>query len=114
MLSRPHFCWNSSQVVRLEKIVAEFGPTSQISVRVAALKSILATRLAPRILLPAVTKCYSEVLHTRKVRAFFILQYCDREGGKTKKQAGQNLVQLCPLPALWPPAACVVLWFSNS
>ncbi|RMC12767.1 hypothetical protein DUI87_10292 [Hirundo rustica rustica] len=54
------------QVVRLEKIVAEFGPTSQISVRVAALKTILATRLAPRILLPAVTKCYSEVLHTRK------------------------------------------------
>ncbi|XP_058657401.1 HEAT repeat-containing protein 1 [Ammospiza nelsoni] len=54
------------QVVRLEKIVSEFGPTSQISVRVAALKSILATRLAPRMLLPAVTKCYSEVLHTRK------------------------------------------------
>nr|XP_021382758.1 HEAT repeat-containing protein 1 [Lonchura striata domestica]XP_021382759.1 HEAT repeat-containing protein 1 [Lonchura striata domestica] len=54
------------QVVRLEKIVAEFGPASQISVRVAALKTILATRLAPRILLPAVTKCYSEVLHTRK------------------------------------------------
>ncbi|XP_068041112.1 HEAT repeat-containing protein 1 isoform X2 [Anomalospiza imberbis] len=54
------------QVVRLEKIVAEFGPTSQISVRVAALKTILSTRLAPRILLPAVTKCYSEVLHTRK------------------------------------------------
>uniref|UniRef100_A0A8C3P4L5 HEAT repeat-containing protein 1 n=1 Tax=Cyanoderma ruficeps TaxID=181631 RepID=A0A8C3P4L5_9PASS len=43
------------QVVRLEKIVAEFGPSSQISVRVAALKTILATRLAPRILLPAVT-----------------------------------------------------------
>ncbi|NXU02496.1 HEAT1 protein, partial [Buphagus erythrorhynchus] len=54
------------QVVRLEKIVAEFGPSSQISVRVSTLKTILATRLAPRILLPAVTKCYSEVLHTRK------------------------------------------------
>ncbi|XP_009073918.1 PREDICTED: HEAT repeat-containing protein 1 [Acanthisitta chloris] len=54
------------QVVRLEKIVAEFGPSSQISVRVASLRSILATRLAPRILLPAVTKCYSEVAHTRK------------------------------------------------
>ncbi|NXD21175.1 HEAT1 protein, partial [Spelaeornis formosus] len=54
------------QVVRFEKIVAEFGPSSQISVRVATLKTILATRLAPRILLPAVTKCYSEVLHTRK------------------------------------------------
>ncbi|KAF4800678.1 hypothetical protein TURU_041932 [Turdus rufiventris] len=54
------------QVVRLEKIVAEFGPSSQISVRVSTLKTILATKLAPRILLPAVTKCYSEVLHTRK------------------------------------------------
>uniref|UniRef100_A0A8C5UIS2 HEAT repeat-containing protein 1 n=1 Tax=Malurus cyaneus samueli TaxID=2593467 RepID=A0A8C5UIS2_9PASS len=54
------------QVVRLEKIVAEFGPSSQISIRVASLKTILATRLAPRILLPAVTKCYSEVVHTRK------------------------------------------------
>ncbi|KAJ7416715.1 hypothetical protein WISP_69263 [Willisornis vidua] len=54
------------QVVRLEKIVAEFGPSSQISLRVASLKTILATRLAPRILLPAVTKCYSEVAHTWK------------------------------------------------
>ncbi|NXY67516.1 HEAT1 protein, partial [Glareola pratincola] len=54
------------QVVRLEKIVVEFGPTSQISLRITSLKTILATRLAPRILLPAVTKCYSEVANTRK------------------------------------------------
>ncbi|KAM9382497.1 HEAT repeat-containing protein 1 [Phaethornis superciliosus] len=54
------------QVVRLEKIVVEFGPSSQISLRVASLKTILATRLAPRILLPAVTKCYTEVANTRK------------------------------------------------
>ncbi|NXI50733.1 HEAT1 protein, partial [Chloroceryle aenea] len=54
------------QVVRLEKIVVEFGPTSQISLRVTSLKTILATRLAPRILLPALTKCYSEVANTRK------------------------------------------------
>ncbi|NWW86868.1 HEAT1 protein, partial [Rhynochetos jubatus] len=54
------------QVVRLEKIVAECGPSSQISLRVTSLKTILATRLAPRILLPAVTKCYSEVANTRK------------------------------------------------
>uniref|UniRef100_A0A8C3U5N9 HEAT repeat-containing protein 1 n=1 Tax=Catharus ustulatus TaxID=91951 RepID=A0A8C3U5N9_CATUS len=45
------------QVVRLEKIVAEFGPSSQISVRVSTLKTILATRLAPRILLPAYLSC---------------------------------------------------------
>ncbi|NWX68648.1 HEAT1 protein, partial [Alca torda] len=54
------------QVVRLEKIVVEFGPTSQISLRITSLKTILATRLAPRILLPAVTKCYSEVANTWK------------------------------------------------
>ncbi|XP_040554197.1 HEAT repeat-containing protein 1 [Gallus gallus] len=54
------------QVVRLEKIVVEFGPSSQISLRVTSLKTILATKLAPRILLPAVTKCYSEVVDTKK------------------------------------------------
>ncbi|KFO77095.1 HEAT repeat-containing protein 1 [Cuculus canorus] len=54
------------QIVRLEKIVVEFGPTSQISLRITSLKTILATRLAPRILLPAVTKCYSEVANTRR------------------------------------------------
>uniref|UniRef100_A0A8C2UCY9 HEAT repeat-containing protein 1 n=1 Tax=Coturnix japonica TaxID=93934 RepID=A0A8C2UCY9_COTJA len=46
------------QVVRLEKMMVEFGPSSQISLRVTSLKTILATKLAPRILLPAVTKCY--------------------------------------------------------
>uniref|UniRef100_A0A8C2YGR1 HEAT repeat-containing protein 1 n=1 Tax=Coturnix japonica TaxID=93934 RepID=A0A8C2YGR1_COTJA len=54
------------QVVRLEKMMVEFGPSSQISLRVTSLKTILATKLAPRILLPAVTKCYSEVVNTRK------------------------------------------------
>ncbi|NWX89570.1 HEAT1 protein, partial [Nothoprocta pentlandii] len=54
------------QVVRLEKIVMEFGPASQIGLRVTSLKTILATKLAPRILLPAITKCYSEVANTRK------------------------------------------------
>nr|XP_025964728.1 HEAT repeat-containing protein 1 [Dromaius novaehollandiae] len=54
------------QVVRLEKIVVEFGPSSQISLRVTSLKTILATKLAPRILLPAITKCYGEVANTRK------------------------------------------------
>nr|XP_010305092.1 PREDICTED: HEAT repeat-containing protein 1 [Balearica regulorum gibbericeps] len=54
------------QVVCLEKIVVEFGPSSQISLRVTSLKTILATRLSPRILLPAITKCYSEVANTRK------------------------------------------------
>lgn len=50
--------------------MVEFGPSSQISLRVTSLKTILATKLAPRILLPAVTKCYSEVVDTKKVRIF--------------------------------------------
>ncbi|XP_054018256.1 HEAT repeat-containing protein 1 [Dryobates pubescens] len=54
------------QVVRLERIAAEFGPASQISLRVTSLRSILATRLAPRILLPALTKCYSDLANNRK------------------------------------------------
>uniref|UniRef100_A0A8B9QIU6 HEAT repeat-containing protein 1 n=1 Tax=Apteryx owenii TaxID=8824 RepID=A0A8B9QIU6_APTOW len=54
------------QVVRLENTVVEFGPSSQISLRVTSLKTILATKLAPRILLPAITKCYGEVASTRK------------------------------------------------
>ncbi|NXA38189.1 HEAT1 protein, partial [Eudromia elegans] len=54
------------QVVRLEKIVVEFGPASQIGLRVMSLKTILATKLAPRVLLPAITQCYDEVANTRK------------------------------------------------
>ncbi|KFR09678.1 HEAT repeat-containing protein 1, partial [Opisthocomus hoazin] len=54
------------QVVHLEKFAVEFGPSSQMSLRITSLKTILATRLSPRILLPAVTKCYSEVANTRK------------------------------------------------
>ncbi|XP_064014659.1 HEAT repeat-containing protein 1 [Pogoniulus pusillus] len=54
------------QVVRLEKIVAEFGPSSQISLRMTSLRTILATRLAPRVLLPALTKCYGSVANTWK------------------------------------------------
>ncbi|NXG45204.1 HEAT1 protein, partial [Psilopogon haemacephalus] len=54
------------QVVRLEKIVAEFGPSSQISLRITSLRTILATRLAPRVLLPALTKCYGNVANTWK------------------------------------------------
>ncbi|NXP79390.1 HEAT1 protein, partial [Ramphastos sulfuratus] len=54
------------QVVRLEKIVAEFGPSSQISLRITSLRTILATRLAPRVLLPALTECYGNVANTWK------------------------------------------------
>uniref|UniRef100_A0A803SR23 HEAT repeat-containing protein 1 n=1 Tax=Anolis carolinensis TaxID=28377 RepID=A0A803SR23_ANOCA len=48
------------QVVHLEKIAAVMGPSSQVHLRLDSLKTTLATKLPPRVLLPAVAKCYSE------------------------------------------------------
>uniref|UniRef100_A0A670I683 HEAT repeat-containing protein 1 n=1 Tax=Podarcis muralis TaxID=64176 RepID=A0A670I683_PODMU len=49
------------QVVRLERIAVEMGPSSPVNLRVTSLKNTLATTLPPRVLLPAVTKCYDEI-----------------------------------------------------
>ncbi|XP_053567913.1 HEAT repeat-containing protein 1 [Bombina bombina] len=54
------------QVARLEKIAAKVGPTSQLSVRVTMLKTTLATNIAARVLLPAVTKGYCQLVHTQQ------------------------------------------------
>uniref|UniRef100_A0A803TSM1 HEAT repeat-containing protein 1 n=1 Tax=Anolis carolinensis TaxID=28377 RepID=A0A803TSM1_ANOCA len=54
------------QVVHLEKIAAVMGPSSQVHLRLDSLKTTLATKLPPRVLLPAVAKCYSEVSNTHK------------------------------------------------
>ncbi|XP_042312567.1 HEAT repeat-containing protein 1 [Sceloporus undulatus] len=54
------------QVVRLEKIAVELGPSSPVNLRLTSLKTTLATKLPPRVLLPAVAKCYSEVINTCK------------------------------------------------
>uniref|UniRef100_A0A670XUW0 HEAT repeat-containing protein 1 n=1 Tax=Pseudonaja textilis TaxID=8673 RepID=A0A670XUW0_PSETE len=49
------------QVVHLDRITVEMGPSSQINLRVASLKTTLATKLPSRVLLPAIVKCYSEI-----------------------------------------------------
>uniref|UniRef100_A0A8C0IR19 HEAT repeat-containing protein 1 n=1 Tax=Chelonoidis abingdonii TaxID=106734 RepID=A0A8C0IR19_CHEAB len=54
------------QVVRLEKIAVEMGPSSQLNLRLSSLKTMLATQLGPRVLLPAVTKCYNELANAWK------------------------------------------------
>uniref|UniRef100_A0A670XSS2 HEAT repeat-containing protein 1 n=1 Tax=Pseudonaja textilis TaxID=8673 RepID=A0A670XSS2_PSETE len=51
------------QVVHLDRITVEMGPSSQINLRVASLKTTLATKLPSRVLLPAIVKCYSEIGH---------------------------------------------------
>ncbi|XP_056423506.1 HEAT repeat-containing protein 1 [Hyla sarda] len=54
------------QVTRLDKIAVKVGPTSTLSVKVSALKTTLATKLAARVLLPAVTQCYCHLLETQQ------------------------------------------------
>uniref|UniRef100_A0A670XZV7 HEAT repeat-containing protein 1 n=1 Tax=Pseudonaja textilis TaxID=8673 RepID=A0A670XZV7_PSETE len=54
------------QVVHLDRITVEMGPSSQINLRVASLKTTLATKLPSRVLLPAIVKCYSEIANASK------------------------------------------------
>ncbi|KAM4812521.1 HEAT repeat-containing protein 1 [Urocitellus parryii] len=50
-----------SQVIHLEKITREMGSASQANVRLTSLKKTLATRLSPRVLLPAISKTYKQI-----------------------------------------------------
>ncbi|KAG9484188.1 hypothetical protein GDO78_009869 [Eleutherodactylus coqui] len=54
------------QVTRLDKIAVKIGPASQLSARVTALKTTLATKLSARVLLPAVTKCYCHLVDAQQ------------------------------------------------
>ncbi|XP_004620418.2 HEAT repeat-containing protein 1 [Sorex araneus] len=49
------------QVIRLETITMEMGSASQAHVRLTSLKKTLATKLSPRVLLPAINKTYTEI-----------------------------------------------------
>ncbi|KAL8185848.1 UNVERIFIED_CONTAM: HEAT repeat-containing protein 1, partial [Gekko kuhli] len=55
------------QVIRLERIGAEMGPSSHLNIRMTSLITTLATKLPPRVLLPAVTKCYVEISNAWKI-----------------------------------------------
>ncbi|XP_036042781.1 HEAT repeat-containing protein 1 [Onychomys torridus] len=50
-----------AQVIHLEKITSEMGSASQANIRLTALKKTLATRLSPRVLLPAVSKTFKQI-----------------------------------------------------
>ncbi|XP_062066669.1 HEAT repeat-containing protein 1 [Lepus europaeus] len=50
-----------SQVIHLEKITSEMGPTSQANIRLTSLKKTLATTLSPRVLLPAINRTYKQI-----------------------------------------------------
>ncbi|XP_075059835.1 HEAT repeat-containing protein 1 [Mixophyes fleayi] len=67
------------QVTRLNRIAVKVGPTSQLSVRVTAMKTILATKLAARVLLPAITKCYCDLVDTQQQKCLGFLMDILRE-----------------------------------
>ncbi|XP_037610453.1 HEAT repeat-containing protein 1 isoform X2 [Sebastes umbrosus] len=63
----------TSQVCRLTRLVessssssSSSSAASQLSTRLASLRSTLATKLPPRVLLPTVTRCYSSMVADRK------------------------------------------------
>lgn len=65
------------QVCRLTRLVETSSSASsssaQLSARLASLRSTLATKLPPRVLLPTVTRCYSSLVVDRKARASHVL-----------------------------------------
>lgn len=57
----------------MDRITVEMGPSSQVNLRVASLKTTLATKLPSRVLLPAIAKCYGEIANASKVRCTLVL-----------------------------------------
>ncbi|XP_044034092.1 HEAT repeat-containing protein 1 isoform X1 [Siniperca chuatsi] len=62
----PYLQDTTSQVCRLTRLVETSSSSSsssaQLSLRLASLRSTLATKLPPRVLLPSLTKCYSNMV----------------------------------------------------
>ncbi|MGH0159593.1 UNVERIFIED_CONTAM: hypothetical protein FKN15_008290 [Acipenser sinensis] len=55
-------------VAYLGRITVSAGQSPQLSVRLTSLQTTLATKLAPRVLLPTITKCYSKLVDTHQSR----------------------------------------------
>ncbi|XP_029383324.1 HEAT repeat-containing protein 1 isoform X2 [Echeneis naucrates] len=66
----PYLQETTSQVCRLTQLVhtlsSSSSSSSQLSVRLASLRSTLATKLPPRVLLPTLSKCYSSMVLDQK------------------------------------------------
>ncbi|XP_070707428.1 HEAT repeat-containing protein 1 [Pempheris klunzingeri] len=71
----PYLQDTTSQVCRLTRLVESSSSSSssssaatQLSARLASLRSTLATELPPRVLLPTITKCYGSMVADRKAQ----------------------------------------------
>lgn len=69
------------QVIRMEKITREIGSASQANVRLTSLKKTLATKISPRVLLPAINKTYTQIKKNWKVRLYWVLNFGQGRGG---------------------------------
>uniref|UniRef100_A0A667YWZ5 HEAT repeat-containing protein 1 n=1 Tax=Myripristis murdjan TaxID=586833 RepID=A0A667YWZ5_9TELE len=68
----PYLQETTAQVCRLTRLAessssSSSSSSSQLAVRLASLRSTVATKLPPRVLLPTVTKCYSSMVTSKQV-----------------------------------------------
>lgn len=73
------------QVCRLTRLMETSSSSAQLSIRLASLRSTLATKLPPRVLLPTISRCYNTMVVDKKVRVE--LQVCllfSTEAGKVQ------------------------------
>lgn len=73
------------RLTRLMETSSSSSSSAQLSIRLASLRSTLATKLPPRVLLPTISRCYNTMVVDKKVRVE--LQVCllfSTEGVKFK------------------------------
>lgn len=81
------------QVCRLTRLMETSSSSSaQLSVRLASLRSTLATKLPPRVLLPTISRCYNTMVVNKKVRVE--LQVCLLFGLKFSRMIQRHLLSL--------------------
>ncbi|TDG97662.1 hypothetical protein EPR50_G00210190 [Perca flavescens] len=77
----------TQQVCRLTRVVASpSSAASQLAVRLASLRSTLATALPPRVLLPAVARCYGNMVVDRKGQLAALLGVLKQHIGQMEKE----------------------------
>ncbi|XP_041714076.2 HEAT repeat-containing protein 1 isoform X2 [Coregonus clupeaformis] len=54
------------QVARLTRVAEKATTTPQLAVRLASLRTTVATKVPPRVLLPTLTKCYSKLVDSKQ------------------------------------------------
>ncbi|KAM3860028.1 HEAT repeat-containing protein 1 [Diretmus argenteus] len=64
----PYLQETTLQVCRLTRLAGTSSTSPQLTARLSSLRSTLASKLPPRVLLPAITKCYSNMVANQQGR----------------------------------------------